>query len=136
MSSLRRREVVAERLLDDEARPAAVVLPLAERVDDRRERRRRDGEVVDAVAAEVVLGVELVDEREELVLAALVGEVGRDPVELRGELVPDLLVERVARVLLHGGLHVRAVLRRRVPSVRATPTIAKRSGRSRRTASA
>ncbi len=55
---LRRLEVVAERLLDDDARPAAVVAPLAERVDDRRERRRRDGEVEDAVAAEVALGVE------------------------------------------------------------------------------
>ena len=39
---LRRREVVAERLLDDEARPAAVVLPFPERVDDRRERGRGD----------------------------------------------------------------------------------------------
>ena len=44
----------------------------------------------------------------QLVLAAGVGEVGRDVVEHRGELVPGLLVERVAGVLLHRGLHVLA----------------------------
>ena len=42
-------EVVAERLLDDHARPAAPLAPLADLLDDRLERLRRHGEVVDAV---------------------------------------------------------------------------------------
>ena len=67
---------------------------------------RRHGEVEDAVAAELLLLVELLDEVVELVLAARVREVGGDPVELRGELVPGVLPERVARVLLDGVLHV------------------------------
>src|SRR5659263_693900 len=71
-------EIVAERLLDDQARPALRGAPLAERFDDCRERGGRDGEVVDAVAAEVVLLIELREQLGELVLTALVGEVGRD----------------------------------------------------------
>ena len=101
-----RGEVVAERLLDDEPRPAAVVATLAERLDDGGKGRRRHGEVEDAVAAELLLLVELLDEVVELVLAARVREVGGDPVELRGKLVPGVLPERVARVLLDGVPHV------------------------------
>src|SRR5207245_766849 len=90
----RRLEVVAERLLDDEPRPAALVPPLAERVDDRRERRWRNGQVEDAVAAELQFRVELPEQVVKLVLAARVGEVRRDVVELCGQLVPGFLLER------------------------------------------
>src|SRR3954451_23259335 len=103
---LRRLEVVAERLLDHEARPAAIVSPLAERLDDRGESGRRHGEVEDAVAPELLLLVKLAERVVELVLAAGVGEVGRNVVQLRRELVPGVLAERVARVLLDRRLHV------------------------------
>src|SRR5206468_3524234 len=60
----------------------------------------------DAVAAELLVLVELAEQVVHLVLAARVREVGRDVVELGRELVPGLLPERVARVLLHRRLHV------------------------------
>ena len=55
----RRVEVVAERLLDDEARPALRAAALADLLDERRDRARRHGEVVEAVASGAALLVEL-----------------------------------------------------------------------------
>ncbi len=97
---------MAERLLDDHPRPASLVAPLAQGLDDRRERRRRDGEIEDAVAVELLLLVEPRQQRVQRVLAARVGEVETQVAERRGELVPDVVAERVAAVLLHRGLHV------------------------------
>ena len=53
-SSLRRRQVVTERLLDDHARPALPLASLADLLDDRLERLRRHGEVEDPVAVGAV----------------------------------------------------------------------------------
>src|SRR5207253_10525955 len=52
-------EIAAERLLDDQPRPAGCAATLAERPDDRSEDDRRDGEVVDAVSICSALLVEL-----------------------------------------------------------------------------
>src|ERR1044071_2146695 len=60
------------------------------------------GGVVDAVAAEVALGVAALDHLVERVLAAVVGEVRRDVVHARRQLAPDVLAELVAGVLLDG----------------------------------
>src|SRR5438477_668426 len=105
---LRGGEVVTERLLDDQARPAGRAPALAERLDDLRERRRRNGEVVDAVPEELAVLVAGDDQLLQLVGPVLVGEVGREVVHVRRERIPDVLAELVARVLLHGLLHVLA----------------------------
>ncbi len=101
-----RVEVVTERLLHDQSRPAGRGAALAERVDDRRERARRDCEVVDAIASELPLGVELHEQVLQRVFACVIGEVGRDVVHVPGELVPDVFAEFVACMLLDGVLHV------------------------------
>ncbi len=105
----RRCEVVAERLLDDEARPPGDLLaPLSERSDDRGKRGRGHREVIDAVSAELMRAVQFRQQFGEPVLAGLVGEVGGDVMHRRGELVPGVLAKRITRVLLHGLLHVLA----------------------------
>ena len=48
-------EVVTERLLDDQPDPALGAAALGDLLDERADRRRRDGEVVDAVAARAAL---------------------------------------------------------------------------------
>ena len=103
-------EVVAERLLDDQARPALGRAPLAELPDERRHRLRRDREVVDAVPARSAFLVELVQQVGELVLAALVGEVERDVAGRLGEPLPDLGLEVVAPELADRVLHLVAEL--------------------------
>ena len=103
-------EVVAERLLDDQAHPASGFAALTELSDDRRHRLRRDGEVVDAVPARAALLVDLVQEPGEVVLTALVGEVERDVARRLGQPVPDVLVEVVAAELADGVLHLVAEL--------------------------
>ena len=111
---VRRRAVVAERLLDDQPDPALRAPPLAELVDDRLEGRRRHGEVVEAVPAAAALLVEVVQRLDDAVLPFVVGEVGRDVAHPVGELAPDLRVELVARVLPHRLLHLRGPLLRRL----------------------
>ena len=66
LSCARRLEVVAERLLDDQPRPAGRGSALAERLDDRRKRGRRNCEVIDAVSPELPL---LVEPREQVFAA-------------------------------------------------------------------
>ena len=77
-------------------RPAA---RRAERGDDRGDCLRRDGEVVDAVAPGPLVAVELVEARKQLLLAAVLAEVGRHVGHVLGQPVPDVLPELVARVL-------------------------------------
>ena len=103
---LRGLEVVAERLLDDHARPALGRAALAHLDDDRLDRRGRHGQVVDAVGGRAELLVELVQALHDVLLAALVGEVGRHVADRLGELVPDVLAELVARVVLDRLLHL------------------------------
>ena len=103
-------EVVAERLLDDQARPAFGLATLADLLDDHRHRLRRDCEVVDAVAARAALGVELVHALQELVVLAAVREIDRHVVRRLGQPVPDVLVEVVAAELAHRVLHLVAEL--------------------------
>ena len=100
-----RREIVAERLLDDQSHPALRRAALADRLDDRLEDGGRSREVVDAVAPRLALLVELGQRRGEVVLALLVGEVHRDVVHAFGKRLPDVVTERIARVLLHRSLH-------------------------------
>ena len=102
---LRAREVVAERLLDDEARPAACGTAAAHRRHDVVEGLGRDGEVVDAVPGGPVRLVEVGESGDELVLAALDAEVRRHVVEPVGEALPDVRAELVARVLDHRLAH-------------------------------
>ena len=110
---LRALEVVAERLLDDEPCPARRMPALAELGDDGLNRRRRDGEVVDAVPGRSVLLVELVQARDHQVLTLVVGEVRGDIARDLCQLIPDVLPELVPAVLLHGLLHARAKVVRR-----------------------
>jgi len=95
----------AERLLDDQSRPALRGAALADRLDDRLEDGGWGREVVDAIAPRLALLVELGQRRGEVVLALLVGEVHRDVVHAFGKRLPDVVTERIARVLLHRGLH-------------------------------
>ena len=110
----RRREVVAERLLHDQPHPALLRAPLADLFDCGREGLRRHREVVESVAARPALGVDLLEHAPNPVLTLLVGELGADVAHPRGEPVPDVLPERIARELLHGLLHRGSELLRRV----------------------
>ena len=114
----RRREVVAERLLDDQPHPALLRPPLADLGHRGRERLRRHGEVVEAVAAGAALGVELLEHLPDAILALLVVELGADVAHPRGEPVPDVLPERIARELLHRLLHRGGELLRRLRRAR------------------
>ena len=104
----RRREVAAERLLDDHARPAARRPPLAELLDERRERLRRDGQVVEAVAFRPPLAVDLAELLRDQVVLLVVAELRRDVVRRLRELLPDVVAELVASVLAHRGRHLLA----------------------------
>ena len=105
---LRGGEVVAERLLDHEARPARRATALADLVHERRDRARRHCEVVDAVARCSALLVDMGEAFGEAMLERFVPEVGRDVVHPSCELIPDVLPEGIARVLLHRFFHPRA----------------------------
>ena len=121
----RRREVVAERLLDDQPHPAlgaAALADLAARASRSRSAGRRSSRR-GCPASRAPCRARSASSAS-LSSAAFVGEVERRVVHPRGELVPDVLVERVARVLLDGLLHPLAEARRRSPRVRAAPTIA------------
>ena len=129
-----RLEVVAERLLDHEPVPAALRATLADLLDERPDHRRRDGEVVDAVAARAEVLVDVCERPRDLGPAGVVAEVHVQVAHPLGEGVPDVLAERIAAVLLDGGLHVLAEFLV-AALVRATPSTAKLRGRRWRKAS-
>ena len=114
----RRGEVVAERLLDDDAGPALALAPLADLAHHHRERLRRHGEVVEPVAAGPARLVELVQHLSHAVLAAVVGEVGRDVAHARSERLEHVGAERVAGELLHRLPHRSDELARRLLAAR------------------
>jgi hypothetical protein len=91
-------QVVPERLLDDQSRPAVGRSPLAEPTHDRRDDARRDRQVVDAVSVQAALPVGLLERRGDLV--ALVGEVRRHVAHPLRQRVPDLGLELVTTVPL------------------------------------
>ena len=79
------REVVAEGLLDDHARPALPLAALPDLADHDRKRLRGDRQVVQSVAARAAGPVELVEHVADTVLARVVREVGRDITHTRCE---------------------------------------------------
>ncbi len=107
----RRREVVPERLLDDQPHPALCAAPLARS-------RRRSCRSRAAAPRGSRRGCRpcRAPRRARRARArsssspVVVGEVERDVAHAGGELVPHVLAERVARVLLHGLLHPLAEL--------------------------
>ncbi len=97
---------------------------IGEHLDERPDRARRNGEVVEPVPRRATAFVELGEDRLEMLL---VGTGAGDGGETHagGELVPDVLLERVARVPGDGVSHLLAKgLVARAPSVRR-PTTAK-----------
>ncbi len=109
------REVVPERLLDDEAREAALVLRDhaggREVVVDRPEHARRDRAVVDAVAARAVGAIELFELLAEAHEVRGVLELARHVVQAAREVGPHHVVDRLAaRELADGLAHARAKL--------------------------
>ncbi len=100
-----RAEIAAERLLDDQPHPSLLVSPLSDLRHSRRERLRRHGEVVEAVAGSAMLGVDLLQCVTDGVLPIRVVEVGADVSHPARKRRPDVLSERVACVLLDGLLH-------------------------------
>ena len=106
-----RLEVVPERLLDHHAPPRprsgvdqAVLLEL---VDDVAEEARRDREVEGMVAAGAADHVELVEGAGQVAERDVVVEVSGDEPEALGQLLPDLLAELRAGVLLDRVVHDR-----------------------------
>jgi hypothetical protein len=85
-------EVVAERLLDHDASERPVGLAretgVAETVDDDRELRRRDAEVVEDVAGRPRAGLGLLETARERGVGGRVVEVAGDPVQQRREALP------------------------------------------------
>ena len=70
---LRRREVAAERLLEDDAR-AARAARLGQRADDQREQARRNGEVVQRMLGTTELGAQTIEGVDVLVVAVDVAQ--------------------------------------------------------------
>ena len=134
---LRRGEVVAERLLDDQPRSSRSDGTVADHRDERLEGARRDGEVVEAVSRRAALALELgeASRRARPRGGVVGGRVEHQVAHPVGQLVPHLLPERVARVLLDGVLHRARGSRRPSSRSATTPTTANRSGSSRRNAS-
>src|SRR6266516_176605 len=97
--------VVAERLFDEDARPAVRGAALADLLDDRPDHIRRHREVVDAVSRGAALVVELIQGFHDLVFPVGVGKVRGDVARTLGEPVPDVVAELVPAVLLHRLAH-------------------------------
>ncbi len=106
---LGRRQVVAERLLDDRAPPGTAALigqaVLLQLLDDHREGARGHREVEGEVAARALCLVQLVDGGAQPLECLVVVEGALDEAHPLDELLPDLLAERGARVLLDGVVH-------------------------------
>ena len=100
------RQVVPERLLDDHAAPGVALgvrQPAAgELLDHDGERAGRHRQVEGVVAAGAAVLVELAHGAGELVEGVVVVEAALDEAEPVGQLLPDLLGERRAGVLLDG----------------------------------
>lgn len=106
---LRALQVVAERLLDDGAPPAAVLLVgqpvLLELLDDLGEELRRDGQVEGEVAARALRLVQLLDRGPEGLEGHVVVEVALHEAHALAELLPDLFAEGRTGMLLDGVVH-------------------------------
>src|SRR4030095_3473573 len=100
------REIASERLFHHPGDPARRRPARAKPLDEDRHSRRRDGEVVDAVAARLELLVHLGKASAELVLLALVGVIGSDVTRPGGELLPDRGRKLVAAERPNGFLHM------------------------------
>ncbi|CAM5734932.1 hypothetical protein SFUMM280S_04815 [Streptomyces fumanus] len=100
------RQIVPERLFDDGAAPGALggvrETVLLELLDHLGEELRRHREVEGVVAAGAPGGVQLVHGLAQLLEGVVVVEVARDEPHPLGELLPDLLAELGAGVLLDG----------------------------------
>ena len=105
-------EVVTERLLDDQPRPALRRPALRDLAHERGDRARWHCEVVDAIAVRAAFLVELAEQCAHAVLVAVVAVAGfeRAVAHAARELVPDFLVELVAGVGLYRLLHPLAKL--------------------------
>jgi hypothetical protein len=104
---------VTERFLDDEARPAAGAAAAAELHDDRLDRIRRHGQVVQAISARSPRRVQIVERFDNALVVLRVGEVRAHVAHALGELVPDVLAEFVPPMLDDRIAHaVAKVLRR------------------------
>ena len=104
-------EVVAEGLLDDDARPGPRAAGEARRAQvghDVLVGAGRRGEVEEPVAAAAGGGVDLVQPLGEAGVGGGVAEVALLVVDAGGEVVPEGRLDRVARVLRDGGAHLRA----------------------------
>src|SRR3954453_11139023 len=99
-------QVVAEGLLDDDARPAVRGAPLPGLDEDRLDRIRRDGKVVDPVPGGAALVVEPGEALGDVLLSAGVGEVRGHVANPLRKLVPDVLAKLVARMVLDRLLHL------------------------------
>jgi hypothetical protein len=90
----RRLAVVAERFLDDDARPSGLAseVVFADRFDDRLVCGRRRREIEEPVRVCAEGEIELVERAPELFVSGVVRR--RDEVKMLSEAAPDLLVER------------------------------------------
>ena len=128
-----RLQVRAERLLDDQPGEALGVVRLlgqagaAEVLGDDREELGGGGEVEEAVAARPQLGVEVLEVGAQAGVRVGVVEGDRDVAQAPREAVPDVLVDRDARVLLDRRPHALAELV--VADVRAGRAHDRRLGR-------
>jgi len=95
-----RLAVVAERFLDDDARPSGLApqAVLADRLDDRLVGGRRRGEVEEAVRVRAESEVELVERPSELLVSGVVRR--GDEMEVLREATPDLFVQRFRSAVL------------------------------------
>ncbi|GAA3069071.1 hypothetical protein GCM10020000_61920 [Streptomyces olivoverticillatus] len=103
-------QVVPEGLLDDGAPPGALLLVgqavLLQLLDDLGEELGRYGQVEGEVAARALRLVQFLDGRLEGVEGLVVVEVALDEAAALHQLLPDLLAEGGARVLLDGRVHL------------------------------
>ena len=129
-----RGEVVAERLLDDQAVPPVLGAALADLLDERPDCGRRDGEVVDAVAAGAHVLVQIGERFRDLVPAGVVAEVHVQVAHSLGERLPDVL-RKGSRPCSWTADFMSSRNSSSLPSVRATPSTAKLRGRRCRKAS-
>jgi hypothetical protein len=100
----RRRQVAAERLLDDDPAPLPVLLlgePGApELLGDDGERLRRDRQVEGVVAHRAAVRIQFGDRLPSVLERGVVVEFSGDEADALRQLLPDVLVERGARILL------------------------------------
>ena len=95
-------QVVAERLLDDDARPVVALFLgqpcLAKLFDDSRKKSRSDGEVEKSAAVRVVLLIDFRDLLPQPLVRIRVLKISFDVVDALGEPGPDRRVDRRGRI--------------------------------------